>query len=112
VEIKKSPDHLNDPGIPYIPRISAGLLFHGSARTSFQAGLLTPGSAIFSPLPGNNFQWINVINVPGYSGGPVLESHEIPFLSLYSRHLKLGRVINKWKFILSTFFIKNNSAFN
>jgi hypothetical protein len=32
-----------------------------------------------SHLPRSDSQWFNVKFVPGYSGGPVLDSHEVPF---------------------------------
>ncbi len=51
----------------------------------FQAGLLTPGSSYLLRLPIYLWQTVAYATfVPGYSGGPVLEFHEVPFKLLWS----------------------------
>ena len=66
-------------GFPVIPRIDSGTLFHGiTVRNEFQVGLLTSGSSVLHAFP-SYLSGINVNSVPGYSGGPVLELHEIPY---------------------------------
>jgi len=53
-----------------------------------QAGLLTPGSFYWLRLPIYLWQTVACATfVPGYSGGPVLEFHEVPFEALVE-HLK------------------------
>ena len=51
-----------------------------------QAGLLTPGSFFLYTFP-EQLQWHVVDSVPGYSGGPVPDFHEVPYCALLM-HLK------------------------
>lgn len=76
--------------------VSDGLSCSTGQHSRFQAGLLTPGSSISHAFPGGA-QWQSVEFVPGYSGGPVLELHEVPFSALqlpmvWEKHLNQGHV--------------------
>lgn len=88
---EKSPNHGMIRGCPVF-LVSVGSPFSTGWRRRFQAGLLTPGSTIFHAFPGFA-QWHMVESVPGYSGGPVLDSHEVPFSAfklpkVRGKHLK------------------------
>ena len=49
-----------------------------SSPTTIQAGLLTPDSSYWLRLPNLLVSDINAAFVPGYSGGPVPDSHGVP----------------------------------
>lgn len=67
-------------GCPFYPRIFTVILVHGSNCTSYQVGLLTPGSSYLLRLPDRkSISDFIAAFVPGYSGGPVSESHRVPF---------------------------------
>ncbi len=70
------------------------ILVHGIYLASFQAGLLTPGSAYLLRLPDDkSISGSAAVFVPGHSGGPVPVLHRIPFSSAHAepeiiRHYK------------------------
>ena len=72
-----------DPGFPYISEIAGMILCPRGQANFIQAGLLTPGSlaprAFPSALLKRDRQWHSAGFVPGYSGGPVFDFHEVPF---------------------------------
>ena len=78
VQAKKNPDH--HTMIRGCPCLSSSRRRPPDPRgetVSFQAGILTPGSSSFRAFPP-----ITAVAcakfVPGYSGGPVLDLHEVP----------------------------------
>jgi len=71
-----------DPGIPCFPRIDTTLLFHGRTAITISDRFSDFRINRRSHLPRIYSQWLNVNFVPGYSGGPVLDLHEIPSIPL------------------------------
>jgi len=53
-----------------------------SCSSTVQAGLLTLGSSYRLRLPGLNGQWHAAAFVPDHSGGPIPDSHGVPFQAL------------------------------
>ncbi len=65
-------------GVPVVPRIDKCILFHGMTKTFISGRSSDFRISHLSHLPGISSQWQNVKFVPGYSGGSVLDLHEIP----------------------------------
>jgi hypothetical protein len=65
-------------GVPVFPRIDVGILFRGMAYSVISGRSSDFRIIHLSHLPRRNSQWQNVKSVPGYSGGSVLDSHEVP----------------------------------
>ena len=67
-----------------VPFLSAAIFFEPNTVRAFttrspQAGLLTHGSSYRPRLPDNNISGVIAAFVPVYSGGPVPDSHGVPF---------------------------------
>ncbi len=70
-------------GFPVFPRIDKNILFHGMVKIFISGRSSDFRISHLSHLPGKYSQWRNVKSVPGYSGGSVLDLHEVPFLASY-----------------------------
>ncbi len=81
--------------MPCFPRIDTILLFHGSIIIMISDRFSDSRINRLSHLPGINFQWPNVNFVPGYSGGPVLDLHEIPSLALLKAPETKAQITNR-----------------
>jgi hypothetical protein len=65
-------------GVPVVPRIDVDILFRGMQYTVISGRSSDFRINHLSHLPRRDSQWYNVKSVPGYSGGSVLDLHEVP----------------------------------
>jgi hypothetical protein len=75
---KKSPDHYKMiRGCPGLSTYRRRFSDPRRKAVSFQAGILTPGSSSHRVFP-TEVSDCSAMFVPGYSGGPVSDSHGVP----------------------------------